>query len=260
MKKPVFILVSKQNILIYICIIILAILLTSTFLRFKEQRRIAINSFTGMDIRQVPLASNGMEPETPQDLDDPPFYSPPMPSMVVPISEVIKKGSEIPLEFIYNDPDWKRKAYKEYWHSKYRRWSYVPIRLHYAMHQIFTTYRTASVYYDFVHDLGIAEESTQFKSFVPSPIYGTKKVNPYEKMEIVIMKSDVKGILTFGNQVVLIARPERTGLQALLIPMNCLKPFDPDENLLVQLATPEGDEIDYSLISIAKFNVDQALP
>jgi hypothetical protein len=41
-----------------------------------------------------------------------------MPSKTVPIDEVIAKGQEIPLDFIYNDPNWKRKAYKEYWHSK----------------------------------------------------------------------------------------------------------------------------------------------
>ncbi len=142
---------------------LIIILFAIVFFMLNSYTATTANILSGEQIKPIPLAQNGLEPETPQDFNDPPFYIPPMPSKIVPIDEVIAKGQEIPLDFIYNDPNWKRKSYKEYWHSKYQRWSYVPIRLHYSMHRLFTTYPTASVYYDFIHDLGIAEESKKFK-------------------------------------------------------------------------------------------------
>ena len=100
-----------------------------------------------------------IEPETPRNIDDPPFGELTSPTKTVSVNEVIQSGTEIPLQFAYNNPEWKRQAYKSYWHSSIGRWSYVPNRIHYAMHRFFVTYPTASVFYDFIHDLGIAEES-----------------------------------------------------------------------------------------------------
>jgi hypothetical protein len=200
-------------------------------------------------------AYSGNEPDMPQDIDDPPYPELAMPSKTVSIIEVMEKGRDLPVEFIYNDPNWKRKAFKEYWHSKYHRWSYVPIRLHYAMHRLFTTYPTASVYYDFIHDLGIAEESTKFKGYLPVPPKNkSQKINPFQKIETVIMQTNVKRIVTYGNQVVLVGVPGRTGLQALVIPVESIKPFNSAENILFQLATPQGDELDYSIIDLVEFN------
>ncbi len=77
-----------------------------------------------------------------------------------------------------------------------------------------------------------------------------QKVNPYQKIETVVMLTDVKKIITYGNQVVLIGKPRRTGLQALVIPVDSLKSANADENMLFQLVTSEGDEIDYSVIDL----------
>ena len=180
-----------------------------------------------------------MEPETPQNIDDPPFEELPYPSKMLPVNEVVKNGKEIPLQFAYNDPDWKRQAYKEYWHSSYGRWSYVPDRIHYAMHRIFVTYPTASVFYDFIHDLGIADESKEFQIHTRTP---------FENMVLVVMQTKVDKIVTLGNQVVVIGRPDLDGLQVLLIPAKNLNPYNPKESILFQLVTPEGDEIDYTKI------------
>lgn len=176
-----------------------------------------------------------IEPEKSQNIDDPPFPELPYPSKILPVSKVMENGKEIPLQFAYNNPDWKRQAYKEYWHSSYGRWSYVPDRIHYAMHRIFVTYPTASVFYDFTHDLGIWDESDKFQ--IPAR-------TPFENMVLVVMQTKVDKIVTLGNQVVVIGRPSLTGLQVLLIPSKDLMPYNSKESILFQLVSPDGDEID----------------
>lgn len=112
----------------------------------------------------------------------------------------------------------------------------APDRIHYAMHRIFVTYPTASVFYDFIHDLGIAEESNQFQ--IPTR-------SPYENIVLVIMQTKVEKIVTLGNQVVVVGKQALTGLQVLLIPVKDLKPYNTNESILFQLVTDGGDEIDY---------------
>ncbi len=187
---------------------------------------IAVSSINGWPI----------EPPTPQDIDDPPFHEPSLPSQVLPVSEVLEKGEDIPLQFIYNDLDWKRQAYKSYWHSSTGRWSYVPSLLHHAMHRLFVTYPTASIFYDFIHELGIAEESESF----PRPL----GEGPFTNIVMVVMQTKVEKVVALGNQVVVVGRPSLTGLQALLIPVKELKPNDTNESILFELATSEGDEFD----------------
>ncbi len=193
---------------------------------------IAVSSINGWPI----------EPPTPQDIDDPPFHEPPLPSQQLPVSEVLEKGEDIPLQFAYNDPDWKRQAYKSYWHSSTGRWSYVPSLLHYAMHRLFVTYPTASIFYDFIHELGIAEESDSFT--MPSD-------SPFENIILLVMQTKVEKIVALGNQVVVVGRPSLTGLQALLIPVKELKPNDTNESILFELATSEGDAFDTATLFYA---------
>lgn len=184
-----------------------------------------------------------LEPNKPMNLDDPPFFTLPFPENEVPITTVINYGNELPVEFIYSDPNWKRQSYKEYWHSSYFRWSYVPNRIHYAMHRIFATYPTASVDYDFSHNLGISEETLYFRD------YASSAKSPYEFLEVVVMNTSIEKIYSFENQVVVIGKPQRQGLRAIIIPTKRIKPVGTSQEILIQLATSEGDEIDYTLIS-----------
>lgn len=187
---------------------------------------------------------DSLEPEKPVNIDSTPIYDIPLPSNTKPISEVIEKGKDIPLQFAYNDLNWKRPVYKTYWHtgpcSGGGRWSYVPERVNYALHRIFTTYPTASIYYDFVHNLGISDESDKF-DFDYTNI---------DQIVLVAMQSNVKKIVTLDNQVILIVEPKRNGLQTLIIPKDTIQPSNKDEATIFQMVTPEGYEIDYSLINL----------
>lgn len=79
---------------------------------------------------------------------------------------------------------------------------------------MFTTYTTASVNYDFVHNLGIAKESYQF------PVLD----EPFAFIRTVVMKLKVLKIVTYENQVVIIAQPQRYGLQIYYIPIKEINP------------------------------------
>ncbi|MDQ0914609.1 hypothetical protein [Paenibacillus sp. V4I5] len=54
-------------------------------------------------------------------------------------------------------------------------------------------------------------------------------------------------MLTSGNQVVIVARPQINGVQALTVNKVDMKLDNPKEAVLFQLVTPESDEIDFSL-------------
>jgi hypothetical protein len=224
--KNCVIVMPKKHIIRVTLICAVIIFAASIICNFHDHQAIAVLSTSMWKI----------EPETPKNIDDPPFELP-YPTKTVSVSEVMKNGKEIPLQFAYNNPDWKRQVYKEYWHSSYGRWSYVPDRISYAMHRIFVTYPTASVFYDFTHDLGIWDESDKFQ--IPTR-------TPFENIVLVVMQTKVDKIITLGNQVVVIGRPSLNGLQVLLIPNKDLTPYNPKESILFQLVTPEGDEIDYT--------------
>jgi hypothetical protein len=163
-------------------------------------------------------------------------FIPPIPQNEVPIEQVLENGNEISFIFIYNNPDWQRPIYKNYWENV--RWSALPNRIHYAMHRVFSTYATASIYYDFIHDLGIAEESKQFIKY--------ESTSPYDYLHIVVMNTLIERVITYRNQIVIVGKPERTGLQAIIIPSNSINPTEGSNNILIQLVTPDGYEVDYT--------------
>lgn len=177
-----------------------------------------------------------LEPSKPENITDPPWKEQPFPSNMVQISEVIKNGTKIPFEVIVNKPDYKRPAYEEHWYSTTGRWSYIPSRIHYALHRLFTNYDAGlSGWYDFEHNIGLSIPMFQNENDLD--------------LYIVAFQTEITDVYTLGNQVVVVGQPKRTGVQAITIKTRAINPSNKEEPLLVQLTTPSGDEIDYSLIS-----------
>lgn len=58
------------------------------------------------------------------------------------------------------------------------------------------------------------------------------------------MQTKVERILTRGNQIAIVGRPSQTGLQVLIVGTDEINPYSGDEDILLQLVTPDGDEID----------------
>ncbi|WP_255508041.1 hypothetical protein [Lysinibacillus sp. BW-2-10] len=181
---------------------------------------------------------NSLEPAQPETLQNPPWETLQMPSNPLPITEVIQKGTKIPFDVIVDKPDYVRPAYEKHWHSSYGggRWSYVPMRMHYALHRLFTTYDIGiSAWYDFEHNIGFSVPMFQDPQALD--------------LYIVAFQTEVTAVYTLGNQVVVVGNPKRQGVQVVTITTADIKPTNKDENLLVQLATNQGHEVDYSIIS-----------
>ncbi|MDQ0899332.1 hypothetical protein [Paenibacillus sp. V4I7] len=186
-----------------------------------------------------------LEPDEPKDIADPPFGQRAFPSKLKSPQELIRNGKQLPYKVLLDKPDWERPAYKSYWHSSVSgRWSYVPNRLHYAQHRLFTTPTAAlSNYYDFVHNLGLSEELINVKS-QPQDADRERFIG---QIMVVVMQAKIEKVLTSGNQVVIVARPQINGVQALTVNKVDMKLDNPKEAVLFQLVTPESDEIDFSL-------------
>jgi hypothetical protein len=186
-----------------------------------------------------------LEPEEPKDIADPPFGQRALPSKLKPPQEIIRDGNNLPHKVLLDKPDWQRPAYKSYWHSvSSGRWSYVPNRIHYAMHRLFSAPTAAlSNYYDFVHNLGLDEELAN----IQAQPQNADRERFIGQIIVVVMQAKIEKVITRGNQVVIVARPQRNGIQALTVNKTDMKLDDPNETILLQLVTPEGDEIDYSV-------------
>ncbi|MFF2889553.1 hypothetical protein [Paenibacillus sp. NPDC057967] len=173
-------------------------------------------------------------PESEERLEAAKLY----PEHTLPTNEVRAAGTQIPFRTIKEDPSYKRPIYHEHWHSTYwgGRWSNIASHVDTALHRLFATY-----------DIGLSGEMT-FKEQVgvDFPMFQ----NPTDlDLYLVVFQTAVIDVYTKGNQIVVIGRPQRLGVQVITIKTSDLRPVEPDKLLLVQLATPEGDELDYTLIS-----------
>ncbi|OZU88075.1 hypothetical protein CIL03_13150 [Virgibacillus indicus] len=188
-------------------------------------------------IKKLRLRIKTLEPPEPVDIQDPPWRELSFPAELEPISDIIHNGANIPFDLIVNKPDYERPAYEEHWHSLGGgRWSYVPDRIHYALHRLFTNYDIGlSSWYDFEHNIGFSIPMFQDE----------EALNLY----IVTFQTEVTDVYTTGNQVVVAGNPKRNGVQVITITTADIKPSDTEENILIQLSTRDGHEMDYSIIS-----------
>lgn len=186
-------------------------------------------------VEELKQRINRLEPAEPVNLQDPPWEKLQFPSNTLAITDVINKGTMIPFDLIVDKPDYVRPSYEKHWHSTVGggRWSNVPMRIHYALHRLFTTYDIGlSAWYDFEHNIGLSIPMFQ----------DPKALDLY----IVVFQTEVTNVYTEGNQIVVVGNPKREGVQVITITTADIKPTDKEENLLVQLVTEQGYEIDYS--------------
>lgn len=189
-------------------------------------------------IEELKQRINSLEPSQPKNLEDPPWEKLQFPSNTLPITEIIHKGTKMPFDVIVDKPDYVRPSYEKHWHSSVGggRWSNVPMRVHYALNRLFTTYDIGiSAWYDFEHNIGFSIPMFQDQQALD--------------LYIVVFQTEVTDVYTKGNQVVVVGNPKREGVQVITITTADIKPTNKKENLLVQLVTEQGYEIDYSIIS-----------
>lgn len=183
-----------------------------------------------------------------RDMLDPEYFLPPynqkVTSPLVRPLQVIRQGKRLSPTTVLNNPNWVRPVYRTYWSPSYSggRWSDPKTRIHYALHRTFASYLTGSIFYDFIHNVGIEQEMLHVPAL---------EKNAFDKMIFVVMQADVKGVYAYRNQIVIVATPQRTGLHVFTIntaDVPSTHPKTRKEANVVQLITPNGQEIDYWVI------------
>ena len=163
---------------------------------------------------------------------------------VLPISLVQKKGVEIPFVTAYKDLNWQRPAYDSAWHSSYWRWSNVPLNMAYQQHKVFSYQGGGSWWYDLSSHLAL-----------PAGTGGASPINefaftikyPYV-VRLIIFNFNVETIKHYKNQFVVSGEPLRKGITVIDFDTKNL----PGSEKLLQLATPDGYEIDFTILYLNK--------
>ena len=210
---------------------LMAVSISQTTNESSEQQR----------IQELERRLDSLEPPKPTTIPDSPLpfekgTEAHFPIDIVPISEVVTEGTKIPFNVIQSEPNYLRPIYEENWHSTYwgGRWSYMPSRIHYALHRIFPFYAIGiSAELNFQQDVGI--------------IFPTEMNETDLDLYIVVFQTAITDVYTKGNQVVIVGTPKRTGVEVISIKTASIHPRNKEKFLLIQLATNEA-ELDYALI------------
>lgn len=159
---------------------------------------------------------------------------------VFPISIVQKKGTLVPFVTVYKDLDWLRPVYSPIWHSSSWRWSYVPLNMTYQRHIIYDYQGGLSWWYDLSSYLALPSGADG-----PSPInkYAFTIKYPYV-VRLIVFNFNIKSMKLYKNQIVVTGEHLRKGLTVIDFDK---KDFS-DSKKLIQLATPDGYEIDYFIM------------
>lgn len=163
---------------------------------------------------------------------------------VLPISLVQKNGSNVPFVITYKNLSWQRPAYDPIWHSSSWRWSYIPVNMAYQQHIVYSYQGGLSWWYDLSHYLALPNGTDG-----PSPIneYAFTIKYPYV-VRLIVFNFNIISIKYYKNQFVVSGVPLRKGLTIV--------DFDtrnfPNSKKLLQLATPDGYELDYLILYLNK--------
>ncbi|QUI24483.1 hypothetical protein HZI73_20220 [Vallitalea pronyensis] len=169
-------------------------------------------------------------------LDDDRYFS----AKTLSLLDVLDKGKTINFTKPYSDNHYKRPMYDSSWRDFYfRHWLYLPDKITDAHHRMFIFPFGGSSIFDFIGQQGISPLSVDYHSHINLLIYNFQ----------------VEAIKHYDNQVALIGKPRREGLQVItMIQDDLLDEGVSKKDLLFQLATPKGYEIDYIVGQVRNYN------
>lgn len=169
------------------------------------------------------------------------LYGDEMPSYeTYPLTEAIDMGKSIDFSVLFNDSNYMRPMYDSRWRDFYfRLWSFLPYKVSDAHHRLFIFPLGASSNFDFTGEQG---------GFL------NVSIDAHRSKNLLVYNFDVKSIKLHENQVTLVGEPKRTGAQVISIVQDDLLDEDTNEkDLLFQLSTPDGYEIDYIAGDVIKY-------
>jgi len=159
---------------------------------------------------------------------------------VLPISLIQKNGSKITFTTVYKNLNWQRPAYDPYWHSSSWRWSYVPLNMAYQQHIVYSYQGGLSWWYDLSSYLALPSGADG-----SSPIHKSAFTIKYPYViRLIVFKFNIKSIKYYKNQILVSGEPLRKGLTIVDFDARSF----PNSKKLLQLATPDGYELDYLML------------
>lgn len=135
-------------------------------------------------------------------------------------------GIELPFNFKFNNPMYKRPLYDPLWKTNYRKkWCNIPIQIESNMHRLHIIPQDDKDLYDFFGVLGFHEEYESLKS---------------EQKGFLVFNFSVSKVTLFNNQFFIAGIPSRTGAQIISVKSSYFN----NENCLINLITEDGEVLE----------------
>jgi hypothetical protein len=156
------------------------------------------------------------------------------------LDEVVSKGKNVKFKSLEKDYSYNRPIYTSMWKDfSFRGWLEIPYKVSEGGHRLFIFPIGGSSNFDFEGSLG-------FNEGVP--------IDAHRNLNLLIYNFNVEEVKEYRNQVALIGKPTRSGMQVISIVQNDLLPKGVNEDqYLFQLSTPMGYEADFIYYDVINY-------
>ncbi|WP_105618934.1 hypothetical protein [Vallitalea okinawensis] len=251
MKKFIIVVSAKKIIWIVIIVLFICFMGYSIYLYFYQQKYIFTATMEEQDaVTQLEIENKRLKGALDSILPDEKKVMYENPSRLYgdktisyetfSLSKALEKGKSIDFNILFNDANYMRPMYKSRWKSAYYRgWLSLPSKVSDAHHKIFIFPLGASSNYDFTGEQG---------GFL------NVRIDAHRNKNLLVYNFDVSSVILYENQVALVGEPKRTGAQVIsIVQDDLLDEVTNEKDLLFQLSTPDGYEIDYIAGDVIKY-------
>ncbi|ACL75808.1 hypothetical protein [Ruminiclostridium cellulolyticum] len=157
----------------------------------------------------------------------------------VKAANVQNSGNSLLYTTIYCDEDYLRPIYVNSWkQAYYRGWLYLPRKIIYARHNLFTYSGNSANIFDIEGELGF---------------YPNISMDNENNINFLIYNFDLENAIKYNNRIVFYGKPVRKGVQIVAIKKEDLDNYNESNGTIgVQLCTPAGYELDYQNVVLGK--------
>ncbi len=152
-------------------------------------------------------------------------------------ANILNSGNSLLYKTIYSDEDYLRPIYVNSWRQAYYRgWLYLPRKIIYARHNLFTYTGNLANIFDIEGELGF---------------YPNISIDNDNYINFLIYDFDIESAAQYSNNIVFSGKPVKKGVHILAVKKEDINKYGNSyDNISVQLCTPAGYELDYQNVSL----------
>ncbi|WP_242856048.1 hypothetical protein [Ruminiclostridium josui] len=152
-------------------------------------------------------------------------------------ANIQNSGDSLSYNTIYSDDEYLRPIYVNSWkQAYYRGWLYLPRKVIYARHNLFAYTGNATDILDIEGELG----------FHPNI-----SISNENYLNFLIYNFDLENAVKQDNRIVFLGKPLKKGVQIVAIKKEDISNYENYNNIIVQLCTPAGYELDYQNVVLS---------